>query len=220
MGSLALAIHGIEPRSYRRCRELRRWLRDRGVDRVTLLVVPAPDLHPIGSRSPALAAWLRERIASDDTVAQHGLAPRAPGAEFRGLDRTDAAARVATGLRLLRELELDPDGFVAPAYAYTAALRDVLHERFRWFADQRTVAVADGTAWRSPALQLDTPTPLRRALAHSSIGAARACGELMRIDVHPADVESPRRLATLAQLLVQARDRRPITYDELVRVAV
>ncbi len=44
---------------------------------ITLLVIPAADLHPIGARAPALAAWLRGRVACGDAVAQHGLAHKA-----------------------------------------------------------------------------------------------------------------------------------------------
>ncbi len=106
--SLAVAMHDVEPRSFARVRDIRGWLLDRGVGRVTLLVIPAADLHPIGARAPALAAWLRGRVACGDTVAQHGLAHQAarhPGwprrmfagwqggsaAEFPGLDADDAA---------------------------------------------------------------------------------------------------------------------------------
>jgi predicted deacetylase len=132
--ALAVAIHDVEPRSFARVREIRTWLLDREVACVTLLVIPAVDLHPIGARSPALAAWLRCRVASGDTVAQHGLAHRAgapapwprsvlatwqggAAAEFPGLGRDETFQRVQTGRRLLEEIELDPRGFVAPAYA-------------------------------------------------------------------------------------------------------
>jgi hypothetical protein len=57
---LAVAIHDVEPRSFARTRVIRSWLAERGIDRVTMLVIPAPDLHPIGARAPELAAWLRQ----------------------------------------------------------------------------------------------------------------------------------------------------------------
>ncbi len=56
--AIAVALHGIEPASLERCALMRDWLCDHGIDRVTLLVVPARDLHPIGSRSPATIEWL------------------------------------------------------------------------------------------------------------------------------------------------------------------
>ncbi len=74
---LAVALHDVEPRSFARAGQIRGWLEDRGVERVTLLVIPAADRHPIGDRGAALAAWLRTRVAYGDAVAQHGLTHRA-----------------------------------------------------------------------------------------------------------------------------------------------
>jgi predicted deacetylase len=204
------------------------------VTRVTLLVIPAADLHPIGARAPALAAWLRGRIACGDTVAQHGLAHKAataprwprsvlaswqggPAAEFPGLGRADTALRVDTGRRLLKEIELDPRGFVAPGYAYTRALRGVLSESFDWFADLRAVRTRSYGDVQSRALCLGSSTPLKRALSPSLIRAAsRTTGPLMRVDVHPADFDLPGHVATLESLLQRADGRDVVTYDELL----
>jgi predicted deacetylase len=233
-GSLAVAIHDVEPRSFARSREIRQWLLDRGVSSVTLLVIPAADLHPIGARAPALAAWLRNRVACGDTVAQHGLAhkvaaappwPRSAlahwqggaAAEFPGLDRDEAARRVQTGRRLLREIELDPRGFVAPGYAYTRALRGVLDETFEWFADLRAVRRRSGGNLRSRALCLGSSTPLKRLLSPPLVRAGgRTSGALMRVDVHPADFDLPGHVATLESLLDRANGRDVVTYDELL----
>jgi predicted deacetylase len=207
------------------------------VTRVTLLVIPAADLHPIGARAPALAAWLRTRVACGDAVAQHGLAHKATAparwprsllaawqggaaAEFPGLDRRDTVARVETGLRLLREIELDPSGFVAPGYAYTRALRETLREQFDWFADLRGIRMRYGDGLDSPALCLGTSSPLKRGLSPVIVraaGRARVGSHaVMRIDVHPADFDLRGHVATLEALLTRAADREPVTYDELL----
>src|SRR3954467_3252370 len=47
---IAGAPHDIEPATWARCALIRDWLDDHGVDRVTLLVMPARDLHPLGER--------------------------------------------------------------------------------------------------------------------------------------------------------------------------
>jgi uncharacterized protein len=241
--ALAVALHDVEPRTFARCREIRAWLLEREVQRVTLLVIPAADLHPIGMRAPALAAWLRNRVACGDTVAQHGLAHRACGrgmwprrvlagwqgagaAEFPGLGAEDTERRVDAGLRLLREIELDPRGFVAPGYAYTRALRRVLDAgSFDWFADLRAVRACRrgrhgrpaGRQLSSPALCLGTSTPLKRHLSPPLIrAAARACGGLMRVDVHPADFDLPGHVTTLEDLLARAAGREALTYDQLL----
>jgi predicted deacetylase len=231
---LAVAVHDVEPRTYARTREIRGWLLERGITRVTLLVIPAIDLHPIGSRAPALASWLRAQVACGDAVAQHGLShhasatpvwPRRIAArwqgdgacEFPGLRRADAARRVRVGRRLLAEIELDPGGFVAPGYAYTRALRRVLAESYGWFGELRRVWTLSHGAIRAPALCLGSSTTVKRALSPTVVRTvARAAGPLMRVDIHPADFDTPRHVATLEWLLDRATGREPVTYDQLV----
>jgi predicted deacetylase len=213
---------------------IRQWLLRREITRVTLLVIPAADLHPIGSRAPMLAGWLRGRVAWGDAVAQHGLVHRAsaaPGwprglllnwqgaraAEFPGLDREETARRVYVGHKLLNEIELDPRGFVAPAYAYTRALRGVLRGSFDWFADLHGIDRRAGGRLRARALCLGSSTALKCALSPTWVRAAsRAPGPLMRIDIHPRDFDLPGHVAALDLLLKRASGRRIITYDELV----
>jgi hypothetical protein len=214
---LAVAIHDVEPRSFARSREIREWLLRREVDRVTLLVIPAADLHPIGARAPALAAWLRNRVACGDCIAQHGLIHQAgspapwprsvlagwqggAAAEFPGLEPADAARRVDTGRRLPR------------------ALRGMLTESYEWFADLWSIRLRSGDNVRSRALCLGTSTPVKRALSPALVRAnAFAPGQVMRVDVHPADFDRPGHVATLESLLARARDRSAVTYDELLR---
>jgi predicted deacetylase len=231
---LAVALHDVEPRSFARSREIRDWLADRDVERATLLVIPAADLHPIGARAPELAAWIRDRVAHGDAVAQHGLVHRAsgtapwprsalaawqggPAAEFPGLDREDAARRVITGRRLLRDIEVDPRGFVAPGYAYSRALREILAESHEWFADLRAVRTRHGDVC-ARALCLGSSTKLKRALSPRVVrAAARGAGEVMRVDIHPADFDHPSHVATLVRILEQAsvEGRTAVTYDDL-----
>jgi predicted deacetylase len=233
MTAVAVAVHDVELRSFSRVREIREWLLARGVGQVTLLVIPAADLHPIGTRAPALAAWLRGRVACGDTVAQHGLAHKASviapwprsivaawqggsAAEFPGLGADATARRVLTGRRLLKDIELDPRGFVAPGYAYTRVLRGVLADSFEWFADTRRIQ-ARSYQIKSRALCLGSSTSLKRLLSPPLVRtAARNPGEVMRIDVHPADFDLPGHVATLESLLERAAGRDVVTYDELL----
>ena len=69
-------MHDVEPATFERCALIRDWLDDLGVERVTLLVIPAPQLHPFPARSPELANWLLDRVDAGDAVAQHGLQHR------------------------------------------------------------------------------------------------------------------------------------------------
>ncbi len=155
--TLAVALHDIEPATFERCALIRDWLDDHRVKQVTLLVIPARDLHPLAERSPEMVQWLIERERAGDAIAQHGFQhmstrgtrawrgrtdgvgglARAFGAdretEFLGLDPLETRRAVDAGRRVLKLAGLEPRGFVAPGYAYTPALRDTLKERFHWW---------------------------------------------------------------------------------------
>jgi predicted deacetylase len=153
--TIAVALHDIEPATFERCALIRDWLNDHGVGQITLLVIPARDLHPLAERSPEMVSWLIERERGGDAIAQHGFqhlrslrrgGGRASGpyqrlrtlssdreTEFVGLDPHETRRAVDAGRRVLKLAGLEPRGFVAPGYAYTPALRETLSERFHWW---------------------------------------------------------------------------------------
>jgi predicted deacetylase len=233
VSSLAVALHDVEPRTFERCVEIREWLRERGVERGTLLVVPAPRLHPFDGMRPELADWLRSMVAAGDAVAQHGLrhqrtqrvgpvaglrARSAGGraAEFAGLDTQATAEALDIGLRLMRRAGLPPRGFVAPAYFYTRALRRTLPRRYAWWSDLWRIR-ANGSSVSAPALCLGASTSFKRAssppLARLRAVVSRA---VLRLDVHPADFDHPGHVEALERILERAGGREAVTYDELV----
>lgn len=150
LNTLAVALHEVEPATLDRCRHIREWLGERSVNRATLLVIPARDLHPLANRSPDVASWLLERRHAGDSIAQHGFQHTegrgrpniwAIGmggtrrSEFAGMDAHETRRAVEAGWRVLKLAGIDPDGFVAPGYAYTPALRETLKKRFRWWVE-------------------------------------------------------------------------------------
>lgn len=232
---LAVALHDVEPATFERCALIRDWLDDHGVGRITMLVIPAPDLHPFHDRRPELAAWLAERMRGGDAIAQHGFQHRQtrPGpaarqvlagwqgggaAEFVGLDADEARRAVEAGRRILRLAGVQPRGFVAPAYAYTGALRPALAAHFDWWASLHRVHRDRGERSQlAPALCLGTSSGLKRVLSPALVRAgAAAAGRVMRLDLHPADLDHPRHIGAVEQVLRRARRRIPVTYDELV----
>jgi uncharacterized protein len=247
--TIAVALHAIEPATFERCALIRDWLDDHGVDRVTLLVIPARDLHPLHERSPEMVDWLAQRRRLGDSIAQHGfqherLRPatwwrrlRNPtgssrSAEFVGLDDTETRRAVEAGWRLLKLAGIEPDGFVAPAYAYTPALRRALGVRYRWWASQlglhgavaldQAGAAQDQPAWRAlaPAWSLGGSGVASRALSPALLRAGGMfAGRTLRLDLHPADLQRRRRMLALEWVLRRAAHRRTAaTYDELACV--
>ena len=238
--TIAVALHDIEPATFERCALIRDWLDDHGVDRVTLLVIPARDLHPLGERSPQMTGWLGERRRAGDSIAQHGFqherarrhgfagsallrAPARRSGEFVGLGIEDTRRAVSAGWRVLKLAGVEPDGFVAPAYAYTPALRRVLPGRFRWWAGllgvHRPALEADGRRRRllAPAWSMGTTGRLQRTLSPTLIRVgAMLAGDTLRLDLHPADLQYPRHMLALERVLQRAARRHAITYDELL----
>jgi len=107
---------------------------------------------------------------------------------------------------MLRLAGVEPRGFVAPAYAYTPALRHELALGFDWWATLLRLVGRD-RASVAPALSL------RRSPLGVRAGAL-ASGRLLRLDLHPADFERPRRVLALDSVLGASR-RTPVTYDDL-----
>lgn len=236
-----MALHDIEPATFERCALIRDWLDDHGVDRVTLVVIPARDLHPLGERSPEMVQWLSQRRRSGDSIAQHGFrheqlrrvgwsrqallpARRQRAAEFVGLDGEETRRTVDAGWRVLKLAGVEPDGFVAPRYAYTPALRRVLATKFHWWASLFHLhhalppASAEQRQPLTPAWRMGTSSPLRRVLSPPLIRAGSLlCGQTMRLDLYPADLQHPRHMLALEWVLGRAgQQREAITYDELL----
>jgi len=239
--TIAVALHDIEPATFERCALIRDWLDDHGVDRVTLLVIPARDLHPLGERSPDMTSWLGERRRSGDSIAQHGFqhertrraglspltllrAPARRAGEFVGLGVEETQRAVNAGWRVLKLAGVEPDGFVAPAYAYTPALRSVLPGRFRWWAGllgvHRPAPETPGDRGRllAPAWGMGTTGRLQRTLSPALIRAGGVLsGDTLRLDLRPADLQHARHMIALEWVLNRAaRRREAITYDELL----
>jgi len=237
---IAVALHDIEPATFERCALIRDWLNDHGVDRVTLLVIPARDLHPLGERSPEMTRWLIECCGAGDSIAQHGFQHEQlrrriisggalvgtrgrRAAEFIGLDDDETRRAIDAGWRVLKLAGIEPDGFVAPAYAYTRALRRLLPGRFRWWAGllrlyRPPAATSSARPRLAPAWSIGAEGLLRGAFSPSLIRAgSMLCGRTMRLDLHPAYLQHPRQMMALEWVLSRAGGRRQaVTYDELI----
>ncbi|CAB4860954.1 unannotated protein [freshwater metagenome] len=230
---VAVTLHDITPRTFRRIALVRDWLEDLGVGRATLLVVPASDLHPLQDRSEPLVAWLEERRARGDVVAQQGLRNRCdrrpsrlgrarsgmlgadPTAEFAYLNPAETSRAVEAGWRILRLAGLEPSGFVAPAYAYTDALHDVLPRRFAWWAGARRMYRADGPCGGvplAPPVAIGTAATTRRRFERRA--ASSRDDRLLRLDLFAHGLDAWRDVATVERLLAM-RERSAVTLGEL-----
>lgn len=245
--TIAVALHDVEPATFERCALIRDWLDDHGVSRVTMLVIPARDLHPLAERSPEMVSWLIERERRGDTIAQHGFqhlrsrgqstglgapyqALRVLGgdgeSEFIGLDEQETRRAVDAGRRVLKLAGIEPRGFVAPGYAYTPALRRTLGERFHWWAALLGLhrAHPDREVRREligPPISLSSSGRLHRALSPVLLRAgALMSGSTLRLDLHPTDLDDSGHMLALEWVLHRcAGKREAVTYEQLAAPA-
>ena len=147
------------------------------------------------ARLPARAAAAAGRRRAPDARSLRAGA----AASSSGLDGEETRRAVHAGWRVLKLAGIEPDGFVAPAYAYTAALRRALGQRFRWWAEllrvhrtQRRARALRARRRSRPAWSLAARGPVRRVPSPRRWCApARCCPtSTLRLDLHPADLRT------------------------------
>lgn len=240
--SLVVSLHDVSPRTRPECAVILGELAALGVPRVSLLVIP--DHHHRGHilADAEFGAWLREQAAAGHEVVMHGYFHQrarragesarakfttrlytADEGEFYDLDRASAAALVAQARADFAQLGLAPTGFIAPAWLLSdeaeAALRDLRIEY-----TTRLGSVLDlptGATHRSLSLVWSVRSAWRRAVsrAWNALLFHRLTAQpLLRIAIHPVDLQHPKIWRQIRQLITQAlADRDPLTYQAWLR---
>ena len=231
-GLLCIALHDVAPATWDACR---RWLDQLDAleaSAPTLLLVP--DFHGRGGfvQAPAIVDELQRRAAAGAELAQHGLlhqdrapSPRTPAqwlrrrvltageGEFAALDGPAAARALAQGRALLAQSGLHVRGFVPPAWLASAAARAAIREvGYAWTSDHRALYdLPRGLRVPAPVLTASPRGAWRRAASRVWLGAAlRATRRvpLLRVGLHPADIEHPALLRTWREVLRALLDER------------
>lgn len=241
--AMTVEIHDVSAATMPQVERIRAALEGVGVDRGSLLVVPAWEDErgrrwPL-RRDPAAAAWLRERRREGWEVVLHGLTHRAPQPpedpldawldrwwsrgqdEFARLDEPEARRRLREGREVLREAGVPPAGFVAPVWRQSPGTRLALRTLgFRFTADLGAVHLLTpaGPAVSSPALTFAAPDPVLDLGKRAAMLGAEVAGigsSLLRVAVHPEDL---RRDGLLEHIVGRVRrllrHRRLVTYEE------
>ena len=157
--SLVVSIHDVTPGHAPEIARLWGICADRGVIPALLVVPNWHGCWPL-YRHPEFVRWLLDRAAEGAEIVLHGERhdevglPRGLGDAFRALGRTAAEGefltldeagakeRIERGLRVLRDLGLQPIGFVPPAWlAREGCDRAVRDSGLRFTEDQRAVRV-------------------------------------------------------------------------------
>lgn len=224
---ISVTIHDVKPGSFDRVALICDWLADWGIEQQTLLVVPAPDLHPVNHLSDGLVEWLSEQRNAGSCVAQLGLCNverpargrsglwhrirlNSSAAEFAGLDPAETRRALTAGRRILHLADLEPQGFVAPGYGYTPALHQSLALRFKWWlAESRLHTPLSG------AEGIEMPSAVSAKNIRRWRARAAQEAPLLRVDLRPSDLDDSSVVRSFERLFGRASERRTVTFDAI-----
>lgn len=238
---MVVSVHDVAPSSARDVR----WLLDRldeiGVAPRVLKAIPLEGGTDRLERDAALVDLLQRESAAGSEIVLHGFTHRASGrlrgsaasrlrarlsagdsAEFLTLAPTQAAERVAAGRAVLDRIGLDAAGFCAPGWLSTPELDGVLAAAgFRYlltFASLRDLRT--GRARSIPALGYMGAGRAQEGLVgieRRLLLAGRRAFPVLRVFLHPSGArQAPACRATLRALEALRRERRPVTYADLL----
>ena len=219
MQALLVTIHDVTPALAGPVQRLWHMCVERGCVPGLLVV---PDWHgewPI-ERHPDFMTWVRARAADGAEIFLHGERhdevglPRTWRDELRAAGRTNregefltlgydaARERIERGLVRLRALDLDPIGFVPPAWLARAETHVAVRDAGLAVSedDGRVFAHRSGATYRSPVLRWSGRCALRAygsALQARVRWLAQRKTAVMRIALHPADLDHPVTAASL-----------------------
>lgn len=235
---LLVSIHDVTPAHAANVRELWNLCRAIGVTPALLVV---PNWHgrwPL-DRHPHFTRWVRQCADEGADVLLHGERHDEHGStrrfvddmrafgltssegEFLTLDRDEARLRISRGLKMLRRCELDPVGFVPPAWLARPSCGVAAAEcGLRISEDASSIYLHHrGTRLLSPVTRWSTRARWRAGTSRLVARARLALGRrtwLVRIALHPMDLSS----APVRRSIVQTMERwlavrQPWRYSDL-----
>lgn len=209
---LLVSIHDVTPAHEPRVRALWRLCAGLGVTPALFVV---PNWHgrwPL-ERYPSFALWIRERAAEGADVFLHGerhdeqgitrsvrdelraFGMTAAEGEFLTLPGVEAERRIRRGVRTLQRCDVEPIGFVPPAWlAHRECASAVGDCGLRFFEDVSSIHLPQrGTRLASPVTRWSARQPWRetasRFVARTRFVLDRHSW-LVRVALHPSDLAS------------------------------
>jgi predicted deacetylase len=240
--SLVVSLHDVSPSTFARCERIVSELVALGVKKLSLLVIPNHHGRCHVRESAEVCDWLRQCEAEGHEIVTHGYFHRrarrdgeslgeqlttriytADEGEFFDLDHTAAQQLVQRGNSELEALGLSPCGFIAPAWLLSAQAEEALVElgceyttRLRAVHDLRTREAHD-----SQSLCWSVRAAWRRAVSiiwNAALYRRLEAAPLMRVAVHPVDIEHAKVWAQIRRLIADALcTREPVTYSDWIR---
>ena len=235
--SLVVSLHDVSPHTHAPCERIVGELAALGVRAVSLLVIP--DHHHRGPflEDAAFCDWLCQQSGRGYEAVIHGYFHQrarrdgetptvkamtriytADEGEFYDIDRATARDLVHRAREEFRSVGLDPRGFIAPAWLLGAQAEAALRE----LAIEYTTLLGSVVDFKrdathpSQSLVWSVRSPWRRVMSrlwNALLFRRLATNPLLRISIHPADIEHPAVWRQIRTLVTRALvDRESLTY--------
>ena len=240
--SLVVSLHDVSPRTRTVCAQALEELTALGVRRTSLLVIP--DHHRQGHirHDLGLCVWLTKLARAGHEIVVHGYhhqRPRRPTdrlvekattqvytadeGEFYDLDREQARKLFRQARDEFRNAGFLASGFIAPAWLLSREAEAALREEGCEYTT-RLGTVLDlqrRRKYRSQSLVWSVRSRWRRGTSrfwNAFLFQRNARETLLRIAVHPADLDHPAIWKQIRTLISKAlTDRESLTYSDWIR---
>jgi uncharacterized protein len=235
--SLVVSLHDVSPRTRPACERILAELGSLGISATSLLLIP--DHHHRGHflDDAMFCEWLRGLAGKGHETIIHGYFHQrarregetpiaqamtriytADEGEFYDLDRATARDLVAKARDEFCGIGLDPHGFIAPAWLLGAEAEAALRELGIGYTTLlgSVVDFKRDASHRSQSLAWSVRSAWRRAVSrmwNALLFRRLATNPLMRISIHPVDIEHPAIWRQIHTLITRAlADRKGLTY--------
>jgi predicted deacetylase len=234
---LAVSMHDVAPPYWDRVRRALDALDAIGVRRRSLLVIPNLEGQWPLDEADAFCGELRRRALDGDELVLHGYEHVAVGTpvgmvnriknrwytragEFLSLDYSDARDRIERGLDLVRRMNLEVHGFVAPGWLISPdGLRAARDCGLQYTNSYLTVTdLVEGRAHFAPSLVFG-PGSLNEDLGievQRRLVPLLAFSPIVRIVLHPPCVDHSSRFERILSMIRRLGQREAVTYVELL----
>lgn len=239
--ALVVSLHDVSPHTHTLCERIVGELEALGVRAVSLLVIPDHHHRMHFLEDAVFCEWLREQPAHGHEAVIHGYfhqrarrdgeTPMAKAmtriytadeGEFYDIDRATALDLVSKGRGEFRSIGLDPRGFIAPAWLLgaeaVAALRELRIEYTTLLGS--VLDFKRDATHQSQSLVWSVRSACRRGVSrlwNARLFRKLATNPLLRISIHPVDIEHPAIWRQIRTLVTRALvDRESLTYHAWV----
>jgi predicted deacetylase len=236
--SLVVSVHDVSPLTHKKVDMMLRDLRDWGVEKTSLLVIP--DHHQKGHflKNFEFCEWLRQKVTEGHEAVVHGYYHQRPRklsesaservitsiytageGEFFDLEESAASERLLQAKAEFTEAGLSPIGFIAPAWLLGAeAERAVKSAGFDYTTRLSEVSdLRNDRVMRSQSLVYSVRAGWRRQISllwNAFLFRRLQTASLMRLGLHPPDRDFSQIWRQIQQLALRAlADRDAITYQ-------